>query len=689
MRGSRSQKCRAREREVKAPVRPKWDFCRAKSIVAGETEHADLALSDVPPKTGLLPFAILSLTLPALPAVEWRTATPEELALKQSKIDPNADAEMLLRDVSIDTTVTTYVRYKIFNERGREKYSNVRIEYSGDKHVTGVAGRTIHSDGAIFELEKDAIFDKLEAKAGNVKVKVLSFAMPAVEPGSIVEYTWKEDAVGFGALLPVQMEIPVAEVNYHFNPAFSSGPQGSLNFLAFHCKPEKVSEKYGFSRLTVRGVPAYVKEPFSPPELSSKQWILLIYGPPDNSGYWDWYGKEEFKEVKERLKVTGEIKRLAAEIATGKTEEEKIAQMAEYCRKNITNLGNEELTTEQREQARINKTTANTLNRQTGTPMDIHLAFIALAQAAGFDARLAVVAGRRRFLFNPDIHAGSFLHNFDTAVLLNGKWKLYDVSNEFTPLGTLSWEEQGSYALVLDAESSQWINTPLLSPKETRVERMAELALSPDGDIEGTVRELFWGNEANSFRVAHTHQTAAERQECVAAQIHKLYPDAEVSQIVVTISPDVTLPVGFNAHLRMKVYAQRTGKRLLIRPSFFAANAEPYFTSENRNNSIYFKYPWSEIDNVVFSLPAGYELDHAEMPAPFSFQPLGSFATRAYVNHTTNTLTFQREFSFGSDQLLRFQVDAYPIIKATFDQMRNNDTRVMALQSLELETAIQ
>lgn len=103
-------------------------------------------------KTNLFFFALFSLCLPVF-AADWRPLNPEELALKQSKTDPNADAECLFRDVRIENNVigsamnqtTNYIRFKIYNDRGREKYANRQIEYFDQEHISGVAARNYSS----------------------------------------------------------------------------------------------------------------------------------------------------------------------------------------------------------------------------------------------------------------------------------------------------------------------------------------------------------------------------------------------------------------------------------------------------------------------------------------------------------------------------------------------------------------
>ena len=230
-------------------------------------------------------------------AVDWRPVTPEELALKQSKSDANADAECLFRDVriennpsgSVQNQTTSYVRFKIFNDRGREKHGDIQIEYdAGRTHISDVVGRTIHPDGTIIEVKKDSIFDKISVKKGHEKFHVISFAFPDVQPGSLVEYKWTEnegETIYRYVPLEVQSEYPVDEVTFHIKPATSYDYNvPAMRFMHFGCDPQMGNpDSKGFTPLTVRNVPAYKNEPNSPPGLAAKQWILVYYEENDKT----------------------------------------------------------------------------------------------------------------------------------------------------------------------------------------------------------------------------------------------------------------------------------------------------------------------------------------------------------------------------------------------------------------------
>ena len=100
---------------------------------------------------------------------DWKPIDPSELALKESKIEPGADAEGLFWEVYVSdeefggdyqTVLRHYLRLKVFNERGREQFSKIDIPFGKingikyDVRITDIAARTTKPDGSSIELKK-------------------------------------------------------------------------------------------------------------------------------------------------------------------------------------------------------------------------------------------------------------------------------------------------------------------------------------------------------------------------------------------------------------------------------------------------------------------------------------------------------------------------------------------------------
>lgn len=630
-------------------------------------------------------------------AADWKPITPEELALKKSAMDPGADAEAFFREVRVRNEASTfgyptnviseYVRLKIFTDRGKEKYGTVQIPYYGKSSIGSVEGRTIRPDGSIVNMSKDAIFNKVVERKSGFRTKVVSFALPAVEAGAIIEYRWTNDAgdvINRYVPLDVQSEFPTDLVDFHVKPATNAYVQWpKMRYMAFGCDVKLGPTSHdGYTEFSVQHVPAFHEEPFMPPEYSAKQWILVYYEEDDHSNsdaYWRGVGHNINAEYGKKLRVNGEVKSLAAQITEGaKSDDEKLLKLAQYCRKNIKDVHGEEITSEAREKAKENRTSADTLKQGEGTQEDAHVAFLALALAAGFDARIAKISDTGIFIFHPSSMSAFFLDTTAVAVNVGGKWKFYDIPDRNVPIGSLPWRQEGTPALLVNSKDSQFVTTPMTNAETSRMHRIGTFTISAEGDLEGDVREIYMGHEAELWRERFALANDEERAEAVRQNLKQRFADFEAENIKFTAPPDTSLGVSLVYHIKVRGYAQRTGKRLFLLPGYFEQGFGSRFTEVSRQAPIYFRYPWSEMDVVSIQLPEGYSLDHGDAPAPVKFLPIGQYSVTMGIDKS-NKLTYNRSLIFGSDTMLMFDSKAYPTVKQIFESIHAGDTHMLTL----------
>src|SRR5687768_3922537 len=179
---------------------------------------------------GVLSVCLLMASAHVAAAADWPVVAPADLTLAKPRIDPNADAEVLLWDVRVTdsddldqvaTILQHHLRIKIFTDRGRESHSKVDLTYSNDARVRDIEGRTVSPTGVVTELRGQDIFDRTVIETNGFALKAKSFVLPAAAPGSIIEYRWREirdNSLADGVELPFYREIPVHVVRYHIKP---------------------------------------------------------------------------------------------------------------------------------------------------------------------------------------------------------------------------------------------------------------------------------------------------------------------------------------------------------------------------------------------------------------------------------------------------------------------------------------
>ena len=274
-----------------------------------------------------------------------------------------------------------------------------------------------------------------------------------------------------------------------------------------------------------------------------------------------------------------------------------------------------------------------------------------------------------------------FLNARDIAVNVGGKWKFYDVTDPALPGGQLRWQEQGVYVLIDDPKTPELIQTPLLTAQESIKNRFANFTLSEEGVLAGDVREMLFGNEATVWREENRHTNDTQREEALREEIKHRFADFDVSKVQVTASSDASKPIGIRYHLVVRNYAQRTGKRLFIQPNYFAAGFANRFPEATRHNNIYFEYPWSEVDSVDITVPAGFELDHGDAPGSINLPPTCKYVVKIGYDKARNLVQYRRQFVFGDKDLLIFESKIYPNLKKVFDVMHDADNHMLTFES--------
>ncbi len=266
-----------------------------------------------PGASGALALLLALVCFAAAPAYargdkDWKPLEPSELsAAAAPAVEKDADAEALFWEVVVDDSqsyelsLKHYLRIKVYNERGRDSQSKVELPYYGNHQIKDIAARVIKPDGTVVELKKDDVFDRTVVKLGGVKVKVKSFALPGVEPGSVIEYRWREVhpyADANQLRLQFQRDIPVRTVTYYLKPFMG------MRYRPFNMGDARFEkDKDGFSRMTMTNMPAFREEPRMPPADSVRSWVFLYYSredlKQDAEQYWKGFGRGVYEALKD------------------------------------------------------------------------------------------------------------------------------------------------------------------------------------------------------------------------------------------------------------------------------------------------------------------------------------------------------------------------------------------------------
>lgn len=627
-------------------------------------------------------------------AQDWKPIDLAELALRDAKVQRGADAEALLWEVRVTddmnsvadvaTTFHHYVRLKIFTDRGRERFTTVDIPYGSDVEVRDVAARTIRPDGSIVELATSDVSRRTLVKPGDLKVKAVSFTVPAIERGAIVEYRWREVhrvSLAQNLVLPFSREVPAHTVRYYFRRLDIPGHAmvvWSLNGQL----PPSVRQRDGSSMIALANVAADVDEDYSTPSLERRPSIFISYLALDRwqsmEEFLRGFGKRLFEEYSQRSTPNDAIRTLAAGAISGAgSDAEKMVALVRVARSTLRRVDVDTAPPEDLRKARAVRTAADALKERLGTADDVVALFLALANAVDLDARVVAVASRAEIFERSMKPHPYFLRGRLVAVRSGSGWIYADPTNEYAAKGQLRWEYQDQRVLIADRREPQFDRTPMAPPSYAVKLRTGTFRLLEDGALEGDASLEYTGHWAETFREQEDQDAAAQREKDLRDLVTRRLPGAVVSDIKLEYATDLAAPYTARYRIRVPGFAERVASGLSLRPSFFEKGAEPLFASAERKSNIYFPFAWTEEDVVTIELPPGYTVESTTLPKPMS---IGAARYEARLEVSGGRLVYRRTLAVGTDGIFFNAAVAYQPLRGFFESVRRVDAQTVVLR---------
>jgi len=551
---------------------------------------------------------------------------------------PGADAVYLYREERTDDALhyhSEYVRIKILTEKGKE-LATVRTPYEHRNFkVTDIQGRTIHSDGTAIPL-KTKPSDLMDVKTKDFQLNTMVFTLPNVEVGSILEYRFQiryDDDMVSSPTWDVQQPYYVHKAHYFFQPSprleyITNGHGDAANRLMYGViGPKEVkiaADSTGRYTYDISDVPPFPSDDWMPP-LNSIHWRVEFYYTGYTSGgeFWQKEGKRWAKETDHFAAPSKALKEAVSKIvAPADTDAQKARKIYEEVMKlDNTDFTREKSSAERKaEKLKQIKDAEDVWNQKSGSSDNIALLFVALARAAGLHAYPMQVVNRNRALFDPNFLSLSQLDDYIAAVTLDGKDVLLDPGEKMCPFGALHWKHSYASGLRLTDNGPVGATTPNVPYTASTISRVANLSIDPSGNVKGTARFIFTGQEALHWRQLALKNDEAEVKKQFIESIHADLPDGVQAEFDHFLGLDE-----YNSNLMAFVTVSgglgtATGKHFFLPEQFFEAHAKhPFVAQDKRTTPIDVHYPRMESDNVTYHLPSEIAVEIPPAPGAISW----------------------------------------------------------------------
>lgn len=621
-------------------------------------------------------FLVLSLVVCGAasgPGEDWLPVTPQDLQIKEVPNDPGARAVQLYFADQInqsDRSEFYYHRIKVLNDAGRE-YANVEIILPPLRKVKirDLQARTILPDGRIMPFTGEP-FEKTIVKGHGVKVQARTFIFPEVTVGSILEYKYTLQSKEYpDPEWLIQQDLFTVKEHFLFSYPSAWGITYDLS-AGLNATPVHNKNSY---ELEMQNVPGFEREEQMPPEYNYKLRVRFFPGSTGMLINMSMLQVAEpmFAAIQKFTEPHREIRDAAAETIGNETDPEKQLRLLYARAQQIRNLTFERTRTEseeKKEQLQQARNAVDVLKHGYGDRDDVTLLFVAMARAAGLDASVLLVVGRRQRLMDDKLPAILQTDSEIATVLLNGKQVFLDPGTRFCPYGLLRWMRTATTGVLLVPGGMRSFPTPSPVSGDFMISRTADVALADDGSVSGTLIVEYRRGEALERRLDALNTDEAGRIRQLEDEMKAWLPVDAIAKLVKVDgwdSSDAPLVAQFD--LRVPAFASVTGKRLLTPLFLFQSKPMYAFTAATRRYPVYFPYTFSEIDTFVLTIPPGLVVE--SVPPALEVQPIfAHYSSTSQMNGkeliATRSLAVNR---------MNFPPKDYPELKNFFAKVKEGD----------------
>jgi transglutaminase-like putative cysteine protease len=447
--------------------------------------------------------------------------------------------------------------------------------------------------------------------------------------------------------------------------------------------PPLQREANGFYLLSVEKMPAFRPEPHMPPEEQVRPWVLVHYmrtsAPEEPLAFWKDFGKGQFDLYRPLIKVTDEIRRAAAEASAGATTADaRATAIFRYVRDRIART---DVDTAPADLARgdvRDRAAKDVLKRGKGDAIDVLVLYLAMAQAAGLETRLGLVADRSDIPFSPESRAAAVLPGRIVALPMGDSWRFVDPANRYAADGRLRWQHEQQAVLVAGGREPEFLSTPSHRPESAGRKRTGRFRLLADGTLEGDLSVEYTGHWGVSWKEGDGADTPAEREDAFRKLLTDRLTGVEVSAVKIENVTSFDAPYRASASVRVPGYAQRVGSRLIVQTSFFERGLDPAFTSPDRRHPVFYPYARIEEDEVTFELPSELQIEAKPASNRVALRPV--MTHEVTFEESAGRLVCRRVLRLGENGMIDFEPGQYAAVKDFLDRVRAVDARPITLR---------
>ncbi|HUI65580.1 MAG TPA: transglutaminase domain-containing protein [Bacteroidota bacterium] len=641
---------------------------------------------------------------PQDPPMEWGSISSKDLTMNSYLPDSNAHA-VILCDYGETTLDNDFglkckcaFRIKILDKGGFGQADQYVTIYSRNhiEVLTGLEGTTYNLDakGDVVrtEMEDNAVF-KEEVDESRTRFR---FTLPAVQPGSVIEYRYTIKARPFywGMIRDwhFQERIPVLWSEYRVMIPHTMAYRAVTNKRFPFTVDEMTEKSHLYSghaaeflghemtqcyqyRWVIRDAPAIPDEPYvsrledyaQKVDLELAEYIRMdVAGTESLSMTWEDIIKgllkdEEFGRL---IDASSSIRTLSDQLAAGhSTQLEKMKSIYDYVRNTVVWTGHTGLYSP--------RGPDQVLETKKGSAAQIAFLLISMLRSAGIDTDPIILSTRSNGMIQTKFPAVNQFNYVIAKSTIGGTDYLLDATDPLRPYDILPGDIQKVGGLVIKDGPAQWI--VVKSPRQFAHRSRADVQIKPSGAIAGTLES--WDDEYSALekRKSAHGKTLLEFAKRVFDVDHS---GINIDSVTIAGEDSTERPIVLTARVTSDSYAQVGGNLMYINPAIIDRPDTSRFKSAERKIPVNMLYGEHSVCTTNITLPEGYEI--REVPKDQTIRVGSNDAVFSRVVQVVRpSVQFKTELTVNRTD---YQPDSYRELKEFFE-------RIVAIESEQMVLA--
>jgi hypothetical protein len=606
-----------------------------------------------------------------IPAASWKVPSADENALRQQY--PGAGAIHLVDEARMEifgqgevgfSEFTHHRATRILTAAGH-RHAYVVIPYGEGNTVTGLTARTITPDGAVVPLDPANVFDVSLYPSfiffSDQRAKI--FTMPAVENGSVVEYSYGVTVRGRTLWHGWSFQADVPVLRSSFTLVRPAEWEVDHRLYGTSVVPRETRAPQGFktaTEWTLHAVSPLTAEAAMP---SVRERSIRLAVAPLGFRAWDdvahWY--DGLTRARMRPGAASRA-RLASILEGAESEKDKLRRIYEWVRDNVRYVA-VEIGIGGFQPHDANEVCANLY----GDCKDMAGLLCMLGREAGLQVDPVLVSTWQNG--PPDTTLPSPLQ-FNHVIAYSrsaGIWM--DATDKGAPFGQLPWYDQGLPVLVVGADGRAEIRTTPRSPVDAQAMALFwDVQLGSNGAARVHGRTVFTGVVAAELRDELFYRDPPGQRRWMESYLAARCPGIllDSMQISGLDPPADTLELEYA--FATPVFATSRGGTIILRPGLLHASELPdHFRSRERTSPVRLRFGMVT-DTKILLRGAGPLTTEAVSDSVRS--SYGS--ARRACTATNGVVTYENRLRLNGEDV---PPASYPLFQAFLDSVRAMDLR--------------